>query len=432
VNRVFVTYPIGDFQQTRIQLLHWARQFNRCCFLDNHQYSSSHHQYECLLAVGSLDAVQAPAGEGFDALKRFAQSTTDWLFGHFSFELHELSPGWGRSKPDPIGFADLSFFVPRLIIELDRHEIRIGSRQEDHQQVLEQILQAPPVICEPTAPRVAPLIEGRFSRSEYLSTVEQLRAHILRGDCYEINFCQEYFIQGLSIGDPAALYLRLSQASPSPFACFYRDQDKYLLCASPERYLKGENGKVFSQPIKGTWPRALHDPRLDQENIESLKSSAKDRSENVMVVDLVRNDLSKACIPGSVVVDELCGVYSFAQVHHMISTVSGILAEGRDWTDAVQASFPMGSMTGAPKTRVLDLIGRYERSRRGLFSGAVGYVKPDRDFDFNVVIRSILYNQSNQYLSYQVGSAITYASDGQKEFEECVLKASAIKKVLIG
>jgi para-aminobenzoate synthetase component 1 len=431
VNRVFVSYPISDFQQTRIQLLHWAQQFDRCCFFDNHQYDSSHHQFECLLAAGSLSTLEASADVAYAELKRFNQTTTDWLFGYFSFELSQESTGHSSFKPDPLGFADLSFFVPLLIVELDLHQIRIGSTKDDHPRVLAEILKTPLPESTAPAPRISE-IRGRFTQSEYLSTVENLRRHILRGDCYEINFCQEFYVQPFALGDPLALYLRLSKASPTPFACFYRDQDKYLLCASPERYLKGEGRRIFSQPIKGTSPRAVDDPRLDQQNKDSLRASAKDLSENVMVVDLVRNDLSKACTAGSVQVDELCGIYSFAQVHHMISTVSGTLAEGKDWTDAVQASFPMGSMTGAPKARVLELIARYERSKRGLFSGAVGYVRSDRDFDFNVVIRSILYNQSTQYLSFQVGSAITYASDAEKEYEECMLKASAIKKVLIG
>ena len=161
-----------------------------------------------------------------------------------------------------------------------------------------------------------------------------------------------------------------------------------------------------------------------------LLQSSKEKSENVMVVDLVRNDLSRICKAGSVKVDELFGLYSFPHVHQMISTISGDLADGLNWIDCIKASFPMGSMTGAPKKRVMELIEQYEQTKRGLFSGAIGYVKPGGDFDFNVVIRSILYNEADRYLSFQTGGGITYNSDAEKEYEESLLKAEAMMKVL--
>ncbi len=148
-----------------------------------------------------------------------------------------------------------------------------------------------------------------------------------------------------------------------------------------------------------------------------------------MVVDLVRNDLSKICVEGSVHVDELFGIYSFPQVHQMVSTVSGVLQTGILFTEIINKTFPMGSMTGAPKKKVMELIEKYETVKRGIFSGAVGYISPDSNFDFNVVIRSVLYNQAERYLSYLVGSGITFYSDAAAEYEECLLKAEAIKKV---
>lgn len=174
----------------------------------------------------------------------------------------------------------------------------------------------------------------------------------------------------------------------------------------------------------------MADDEKDAENKNWLYNSAKDRSENVMVVDLVRNDLSKVCEDGTVKTDELFGIYSFPQVHQMISTVSGTLKKDVSFTDIIKATFPMGSMTGAPKKRVMELIEQYERTRRGIFSGAVGYINPDGDFDFNVVIRSIMYNEATDYLSYQVGSGITWYCDAEQEWEECLMKAAAIKTVL--
>jgi para-aminobenzoate synthetase component 1 len=209
-------------------------------------------------------------------------------------------------------------------------------------------------------------------------------------------------------------------------------EDKYLLCASPERYLKKTGENVLSQPIKGTWQRNIDSYEEDERNRNLLTTSTKDRSENVMVVDLVRNDLSKICIEGSVKVDELFGVYEFPQLFQMISTVTGSLKPGIRISEILKATFPMGSMTGAPKKKVMELIEKYEVTRRGIFSGTLGYISPEKDFDLNVVIRSILYNSSTRYLSFPAGSGITFYSDPEKEYEECVLKAMAIKKVLAG
>jgi para-aminobenzoate synthetase component I len=230
--------------------------------------------------------------------------------------------------------------------------------------------------------------------------------------------------------DPVAVYKKLSKVSPSPFSALYKLHDKWLICASPERFLKKQGNNILSQPIKGTAKRITGNGQEDERNRQQLLHSAKDRSENVMVVDLVRNDLARVCKEGTVKVDELYGIYSFPQVHQMISTVSGELKENISFTEIINATFPMGSMTGAPKKRVMELIEQYEKTKRGIFSGAVGYISPKDDFDFNVVIRSIMYNATSKYLSFQTGSGIIFYSDPEKEWEECMLKAEAIRKVL--
>ena len=274
------------------------------------------------------------------------------------------------------------------------------------------------------------IIKNRIEQEEYISIIRQLQQHILRGDCYEINFCQEFFAEQIEV-DPAIIYKKLSDISPNPFSAFYRLNDKWLLCASPERFLKKEGKKIVTQPIKGTSKRIQGDESKDEQNRSWLFHSDKDRSENVMVVDLMRNDLSKICEEGTVKVDELFGIYSFPQVHQMISTISGTLKNNISFLDIIRATFPMGSMTGAPKKRVMELVEQYEKTKRGIFSGAVGYISPTGDFDFNVVIRSIMYNKSSQYLSFQTGSAITFYSDPEKEWGECLLKAEAMKKVFL-
>lgn len=438
-------------------MLTWASPFNICCFLDSHSYESSPPAFECVLAVGAAERFSAPAGNAFAALKQWAAGRADWLLGHFGYELTAETEQVAGAPADPIGFPDCFFFRPEHVILLYKDHARIGSLRGDPAEIWRQITgtqvgpgpgfaagdgevaigkDAGGATCDAVVPPTAvgpgeapPRFTPRFSRDEYLSTVEALRRHILRGDCYEINFCQEFFAHPAPI-QPLATWWALSQASPNPFAAFYRLDHRYLLCASPERFLKKTGDLLSSSPIKGTAPRQRGDADADRRQREALYRSAKDRAENVMVVDLVRNDLARVCRPGSVRVAELFGIYSFPQVYQMISTVTGELLPQLDWTDAIKACFPMGSMTGAPKHRVTQLIARYERSRRGLFSGAVGYVTPEGDFDFNVVIRSLLYNEESHYLSYQVGSGITWYSDPAAEYEECLVKAEGIRRAL--
>jgi para-aminobenzoate synthetase component 1 len=299
----------------------------------------------------------------------------------------------------------------------------------DHEYILESILHQEWVQQE--TGKQDEKIRQRIDKPAYLQTVQMLREHIQRGDCYEINFCQEFYIPGITI-DPVGIFSKLTSLSPNPFSAFYKTGNKYLLCASPERYLRKTGRHIISQPIKGTLHRVHTNCEQDRIQKEKLLSSQKDRSENVMVVDLVRNDLSRVCKEGSVIVDELFGIYSFPQVHQMISTVSGELKQGVAFEDIIRATFPMGSMTGAPKRKVMQLIEQYEKSRRGLFSGAVGYIAPGGGFDFNVVIRSILYNAESRYLSFPTGSAITHYSDPEAEYAECMLKGEAMRRVLEG
>ena len=226
------------------------------------------------------------------------------------------------------------------------------------------------------------------------------------------------------------MYHNLNEISKPPFATFFKSEHQYLLSASPERYLKKIGNKIISQPIKGTAKRSnskTEDTRLKA----ALKTDPKERAENVMIVDLVRNDLSRISQKGTTEVEELCGVYSFKQVHQMISTISTQAPEESHPVDIIKNTFPMGSMTGAPKIAAMEIIEKEEESKRGLYSGSVGYFSPTGDFDFNVVIRSILYNQKQKYVSFSVGSAITSLAKPETELEECLLKAKAMRQVLI-
>ncbi len=409
-------------------MLNWVKQFNIFCLLDNHEYSFSEPQFECLLAAGTIKTLPVSTHNAFERLQNFVRDYDgDWIFGHLNYDLKNEVEDLASENFDGIEFPDIFFFIPEIILILKNDRLEIGVIEKDAESIYKNIFSTERQHQNITA--IPPAIKSRFAKDEYLDTVGQIQHHIRRGDCYEINFCQEFYSDNCII-DSLDTYRKLSSISPNPFAAFYKLDDKFLLCSSPERYLKKTGDTIISQPIKGTSKRNLKDENEDEKNKKDLLESKKETSENVMVVDLVRNDLSKICMEDSVQVDELFGIYTFPQVHQMISTVSGKLNKQASIADIFKATFPMGSMTGVPKKRVMQLIEQYEKTKRGLFSGGIGYIKPGGDFDFNVVIRSILYNSTNKYISIQAGSAITFYSDAEKEYEECLLKMEAMKKVL--
>ena len=415
-------------------MLSWANRFSIFCFLDNHHYQTDYHSVECLLAIGAKSTYAKNTLVGF---QDYLDKKPGWLFGHFGYDLKNEIEGYNSPGKNKIGFPDIFFFEPSIVIRLSAREMKIEA--DDAENIFKEIMSVDD--GSGSFEKASIDIQQRVSKKEYVDTINKLKQHILRGDCYEINYCMEFFAEDAFI-DPLTVYQQLSKTSPNPFSALYKLDDKWLICASPERFLKKEGNKILSQPIKGTSSRFLKDDKKDKESKEDLYASEKDRSENVMVVDLVRNDLARVCKEGTVKVDELFGVYSFPQVHQMISTVSGELQDEISFTDIIKATFPMGSMTGAPKRKVMELIEKYEKSKRGIFSGAVGYLIPNPsplrgegrkgevNFDFNVVIRSIMYNSSEKYLSFMAGSGITFYSDPEKEYEECMLKAEAMRRVV--
>ncbi len=404
-------------------MLNWGNQFNICCFMNNHAYQATPSTYEGLLAVGAHRSIGI-TGATTQMVDHFIATNTDWIFGHFNYEF--------AVNDDPATLSDQSsfepafLFVPETVITLAGNELIIGSVNSPSADIFLQITNAK--VDEPSIPKAIELTP-RINRQQYITIINNLLNHIKRGDCYEINFCQEFFTQQTLV-DVMHVYQKLVAISPNPFACYYRLHNQHLLCASPERYLKKTGNTLISQPIKGTLSRSLPAKLNDTAEQTELYNSKKDRAENVMVVDLVRNDMSKICERGSVKVDELFGIYTFPQLYQMISTVSGVLKENTTLGQILQATFPMGSMTGAPKKRVMELIQQYETGQRGIYSGTVGYITPNRNFDFNVVIRSLVYNADTQYLSYHVGSGITSNSVAEHEYEECKVKAAAIVAAL--
>ncbi|MBS1746887.1 MAG: anthranilate synthase component I family protein [Bacteroidetes bacterium] len=407
-------------------MLNWADRFGICCFLDNNDYYDPYHQYDCIIAAGATKVLK-DSDDIFSSLNCFNTENDNWIFGHLGYDLKNKIELLESGHENRIGFPDVFFFIPEIVLILQGEVLTIHSEYKNPGDVFSEI-QDETYVERNKKQFKKILLSPAISKEEYVSTVEKIQQHIRRGDCYEINFCQEFFAEDICL-DTLDTFDRLQQVSPTPFSCYYKLNDKYLLCASPERFLSKRGSAIFSQPIKGTAPRNI-DKRLDEIEKNNLFKSEKERSENVMIVDLVRNDLSKICTKGSVETTELFGIYSFPQVHQMISTIKGELIPGISFSEIIQSTFPMGSMTGAPKISAMKLIEKFETSKRGLFSGSVGYISPQKDFDFNVIIRSIFYNATNKYLNYMVGGAITFYADAEKEYGECLLKAKAITSVL--
>jgi para-aminobenzoate synthetase component 1 len=338
-----------------------------------------------------------------------------------SYELkNEIEPLLHSGHPDGLEWPALHFFEAEIWLRFLPESVEIHGPAT----VLAEILSTE---LSDSAPHI-PAVRPRMPKADYLAAVQNIQEDILNGEVYELNLCQEFYAEQVLL-EPVAMFHRLNAASPTPFAGFYKWEDRYLLCASPERFLRREGATLLSQPIKGTIRRG-NTPETDAQQRHTLLHDEKERAENLMIVDLVRNDLARVAETGSVQVPELFGLYRFRHVWQMISTVQAQARPGTDVVDILQAAFPMGSMTGAPKIRAMQLIEQYERTRRGLYSGSIGYVLPNGDFDFNVVIRSLQYRQNTGYLSFQVGSAITYDSVPEREYEECLLKAQAMLEVL--
>lgn len=411
----------------KLQLLQWAQQFQEAVWLDSNNYLQKHSNFDAALAVDSNSSLKSSYTHAFEQLKKYQTAVNDYIFGFLSYDLKNDTEDLTSQNFDGLNFPDLYFFQPKkiIIIKGDVVEFKYFTSND----ILTDIAIIQSIKLHTKVPSSKITIKLRIHKDEYFKKVQTILQHIHRGDIYEANFCQEFYSENATI-NPLAIYKNLNKISQPPFATFFKLKDLYLLSASPERYLKKNGETVISQPIKGTEKRAFS-KKDDYQLIQQLENNPKERAENIMIVDLVRNDLSKWAIKGTVKVDELCKVYTFKQVHQLISTISCKVSKETHPVDLIKATFPMGSMTGAPKISAMKIIEETESTKRGVYSGAVGYFEPNGNFDFNVIIRSILYNASKKYVSYSVGSAITSKSEPEKEYDECLLKAKAMKQVLL-
>ena len=412
----------------KTQLVSWAQQYEEIVWLDSNQRLHSHATYDAVLAVDAFTGIQTDALNGFEKLKDYQEVTKDWIFGYLSYDLKNDIEPLSSENFDGLNFPDLYFFQPKKLFLFKDKSVTIKYLNCICDEVESDL------VTTSSFSKTAELkvsnnikIESRVSKASYIEKVTAMLSHIKRGDIYEANFCQEFY--AIAQLNPLETYFSLNSISQTPFATFLKNGNQFLLSSSPERFIKKEGSVITSQPIKGTTRRS--DNSNEDEDLKfALKNDQKERSENIMIVDLVRNDLSKIAKKGTVKVTELCEIHSFKQVHHMISTVEAEVLPTVSAVGVIAAAFPMGSMTGAPKISAMTIIEELEETKRGVYSGAVGYFSPQGDFDFNVVIRSILYNASNSYVSFSVGSAITSKSTPEKEYEECLVKAKAMRSVL--
>ncbi|MBF6642331.1 anthranilate synthase component I family protein [Flavobacterium sp. J49] len=425
--RTSITRKIEQTDTFKSQLLAWSQQFREVVFLDSNDHQQKYSSYDCVLAVDAFTAIKTDHHNAFEDVKQYQQQTKDWLFGYLSYDLKNDIEELQSHNFDGLDFPDLFFFQPKKLFLLKGNELEIHYLRMCDDEI-ESDFEDIETYRQPSTVNRQPKIEQRISKKNYIAKVTEMLSRIHRGDIYEANFCMEFYAENAKI-DSLEIYQKLNDISHPPFAAYFKNNHQYLLCASPERYLRKEGNKVISQPIKGTAKRYI-DEVSDQNAKTELAQNPKERSENIMIVDLVRNDLSHTATKGSVVVEELCGIYSFEQVHQMISTIVSTVDHSTSPIEILRTTFPMGSMTGAPKISAMKIIEELEETKRGLYSGAVGYFTPNNDFDFNVVIRSILYNSKKEYLSFSVGSAITSQAVPEQEYEECLLKAKAMFEVL--
>lgn len=379
-------------------------QFEVCCILDSNQHYDQFQlgEYE-FLAAANRDYIQSK----LDKIESFKSSK--WTFLQINYP--EIDGNAILRAFSPLIMASIQLQSQKLVLEY------LGENREEGLRLFSAIKGS--IADEITfKANIEHHLVPEIDKETYVNTVEAIREDILNGKYYELNYCTR-FSEVILIEDMLPLFWQFNQDNGSPFAAYSKWPDLVLAGSSPERFLRKKGNKLISQPIKGTNKTAGEE---NQKQLEKLKNSEKDRAENVMIVDLVRNDLARVCKAGTVVVDELFGAYPFRKVNHLISTISGNLNEDIGLREIFEATYPMGSMTGAPKLEVMKHINMYENEPRSAYSGTLGYIKPNGDFDFNVVIRTYAYLPLSGKLIYNAGGAITFDSVAEEEYEECLMK----------
>jgi para-aminobenzoate synthetase component I len=434
--QLYLTLTYDNSEKLLETIINLSKNEERFVLLNSNKEIYKEEEYDLIAALGVRNEIVIKKNNQYniDLIRDYFNEDKDWIFGHINYDFKNSIENLESKNLDNIGFPQAYFFRPEMLFIAKNHTLNIFISGENKslekankfKNSLENTIDYQ--LINPQFQGQIVIIEKRISKLDYQKNFNYIKDQIQKGNIYEINYCQEFYSKKIKI-DPFSTYKNLNIISRAPMSAFYKWENNFLMSASPERYIKKTGEKVISQPIKGTSRRFIDSDR-DQESSEILKESVKERAENVMIVDLVRNDLSKTAKIGSVKVEELFGIYSFPQVHQMISTITSELKPELDIFDLIKTTFPMGSMTGAPKISAMQIIDEVESVSRGLYSGTLGYITPEGNADFNVIIRSLQYNQETEYLSLITGGAITNMSEYESEYEECLLKAEAIFKAL--
>lgn len=376
---------------------------------------------------GEGPILKCQVGNALNELDKFiAENQNRYLVTFLGYDLKNEIEDLKSENKDFLQFPDLFCWNPAFVISLEKGKDPIylqGEKSDFSEKEIENWLNE---LKQPKNELPKIHFKSQISKSDYLETVKILQNEIQHGNTYELNFCQTFVAENAPDFDSVELVKQQIELTKAPFSVFLEFDQYQVFCGSPERFIQKAGNKIISEPIKGTIKRGSNLKEDEQLKIQ-LKSDPKERAENIMIADLVRNDLSRIAQKNSVKVEELCGIHTFETVHHMISTISCELKENLKFSDILKATFPMGSMTGAPKISSMELIEKHESFKRGLYSGSIGYFKPNGDFDFNVVIRTFLHNLENLCLTCSVGGAITIQANAEKEYEECLVK---VKRML--
>ena len=420
MKRVIKNFSNVDVKSLKQKIIHHSRAFDYSVLLNSNSESTEN---EFIYAYGCI-AFLSSSNQSLKKLDNF-MNDKDWLFGFFSYDLKNEIENLMSSNYIFHSIPNIFFFKPKVVVIARNGLLTFEVCSDlDPEQELNNILNYKPNALEKKIDNLIP----RVSKKKYLKNVKSIKEHIKKGDVYELNYCIDYYSEN-SIIDPCDVYNRLNSLTESPMSTLFKFKEINIISSSPERYISRRKNKVFSQPIKGTARRNSNE-LIDKEIRSLLTKNIKEKAENHMIVDIVRNDLSRISKKGKVKVTELGKLYSFKNVHQLISTIECEIDNNTLVSKIIESTFPMGSMTGAPKIKSMKLIDEFENVSRGIYSGSVGYFMPNGDFDFNVVIRSIIYDSNNAKLNLNIGSAITYNSTAENEYEECQLKAETMIEAL--
>ena len=422
MKRFSKSYSIINKDEFVEKIIQFSSVKNNFVLLNSNDYSD---EYDLIVAYGIESSIKS-SKNSLIKLDNYIDSVDDWVFGYLSYDLKNEIEDLNDKNEDIFKLPNIHFFQPKVIWLIKNGKATILSQNKIN--LIDDWIQINSLDCLETLNKSKINLKSRGSKDDYIRKINAIKNRILKGDCYEMNFCFDMYCKNNTI-DPYQTYIKLNNYTRSPMSTFLKLDNLYLMSSSPERFIKKENKKIISQPIKGTAKRGL-DSHEDMEITNKLLSDPKELSENHMIVDLVRNDLSRIAEKGSVRVKKLNKLNTFKRVHQLISTIEANIQSNIEFSKIIEGTFPMGSMTGAPKIKSMNIIDEYESVKRGLYSGSVGYIKPNKDFDFNVIIRSIIYDRSLKEINVSVGSAITFKSDPESEYDECLIKAEPMIRSL--